>query len=122
MIHHLTENDFNLDSPDLITLKHDECYIVLFLQENKESTQLATVFASAARQVVGPIFAATVVEKRLAHTLTNLRSDGNHPLYWAGLQALPFIMVYRDTRPVAVYNGIRSVQALVSFALTLSIT
>jgi hypothetical protein len=121
-VHRLTTNDFNLDSPDKITLKHNECYIIIFYIENEESRQLAAVFAATARQVVGPIFAEVNLnrEKRLAETFTQLRSDGDHPLYWAGLQRIPFIMVYRGSWPVAIYNGIRSVQALVSFSLTLA--
>jgi hypothetical protein len=118
----LTGEDFDLTSKELITLKYDDCILVLFHIENTESYQLANIWASAAQQIAGPVFAAINMlnERRVAESFTRLKSDGSHPLHWAALKQFPFIMVYRKRWPVAVYNGPREVQSLIDYALTLA--
>ena len=46
--------------------------------------------------------------------------DRAHPLYWARLQGYPFILIYRQGWPAAMYNGERNSQAILDFALTLA--
>ena len=118
----LTADDFDLGSKELIALKYDDCILVLFHGDNTESLQIATIWALAAQQVAGPIFAAINVlnERKVAEALTRLRSDGSHPLHWASLRQYPFIMVFRKRWPVAIYNGPREVQAIIDYALTLA--
>lgn len=118
----LTSDDFDLNSRELIGLKYDDCILILFHVENTESYQLADIWALAAQQIAGPIFAAInmLSERRVAEAFTRLKSDGSHPLHWASLRQYPFIMVYRGRWPVAVYNGPREVQAIIDYALTLA--
>lgn len=118
----LTADDFNLNSKELVTLKYDDCILVLFHVENTESYQLANIWALAAQQVAGPVFAAInmLSERKVAEAFTRLKSDGNSPLHWASLRQYPFIMVYRRGWPVAIYNGPREVQSLIDYALTLA--
>lgn len=118
----LTAADFNLGSKELITLKYDDCLLVLFHVENTESYQLANVWALAAQQVAGPVFAAInlLSERKVAEAFTRLKSDGSNPLHWASLRQYPFILVYRSGWPVAIYNGAREVQAIIDYALTLA--
>ena len=121
-IKRLSADDFDMSSKELIGLKYDDCIIVLFHGENTESYQLANIWAIVAQQTAGPIFAAVnlLTERKVAEAFTRLKSDGSHPLHWASLRQLPFIMVYRRRWPVAVYNGPREVQALIDYALTLA--
>ncbi len=118
----LTGDDFDLNSKEHIGLKYDDCILVLFHVENTESYQLADIWALAAQQVAGPIFAAInmLSERKVAEAFTRLKSDGNNPLHWAALRQYPFIMVYRRGWPTAVYNGPREVQAIIDYALTLA--
>jgi hypothetical protein len=118
----LTAEDFDLGSKELITLKYDDCILVLFHVENTESYQLADIWALVAQQVAGPIFAAInmLSERRVAEAFTRLKSDGSNPLHWAALRQYPYILVYRKRWPVAVYNGPREVQALIDYSLTLA--
>jgi hypothetical protein len=118
----LDASDFNLDSREYITLKYDDCILVLFYVENTESYQLANIWAISAAQVVGPVFAAINMasDRRVAEAFTRLRSDGNNPMQWAALRQYPFILVYRKGWPTAVYNGPREVQALIDYAMTLA--
>lgn len=118
----LSADDFDLNSKEMIRLKHDDCILILFHVENTESYQLATIWALAAQQIAGPIFAAInmLSERKVAEAFTRLKSDGSHPLHWASLRQYPFIMVYRQGWPVAIYNGPREVQALIDYALTLA--
>lgn len=121
-IKRLTSEDFDLGSKELIALKYDDCILVLFHVENTESYQLADIWALVAQQTAGPVFAAInmLSERKVAEAFTRLKSDGSHPLHWASLRQLPFILVYRKRWPVAVYNGPREVQALIDYALTLA--
>lgn len=118
----LTSEDFNLDSDELITLKFDDCILVLFYVENTESYQLATIWSIVAQQVAGPLFGAInmLLERKVAEAFTKLKSNGSHPLHWASLRQYPFILVYRKRWPVAVYNGVREVQSIIDYALTLA--
>lgn len=118
----LSADDFDLSSKEMIRLKHDDCILILFHVENTESYQLATIWALAAQQVAGPIFAAInmLSERKVAEVFTRLKSNGSHPLHWASLRQYPFIMVYRQGWPVAIYNGPREVQALIDYSLTLA--
>lgn len=121
-IKRLSSEDFNTTERELITLKYDDCILVLFYIENVESHQLASIWALAAKQAVGPIFAAInmLTERRVAEAFTRLKSDGSHPLHWASLRQYPYIVVYRKRWPVAIYNGPREVQAIIDYALTLA--
>ncbi|CAH6421697.1 Hypothetical protein HVR_LOCUS1336 [uncultured virus] len=119
-IKRLTADDFDLGSKELITLKYDDCILVLFYVENTESQEIVTIWALVAQQVAGPVFAGInmLSERKVAEAFTRLKSDGSHPLHWAALRQYPYILVYRKRWPVAVYNGAREVQALIDYALT----
>ena len=121
-IHKLTAADFNITDKASITLKYDDCMLVLFHVENAESYQLAQIWTLVAKQIAGPIFAAInlLSEKAVVSAFTKLKSDGSNPLHWAALRQFPFILVYRGGWPVAVYNGPREVQAIIDYALTLA--
>lgn len=118
----LRESDFTLGAKELVTVNSNDCMLILFYAENRESKNLALVWAEAAAQVAGPVFAAVnlLMEKKVAEAFTRLSSDINHPLHWAGMQGLPFILVYRQGWPVSFYNGERTVETLIDYALTLA--
>jgi hypothetical protein len=119
----LRPSDFALDTPSKIGLRNrKECLLVLFYTENIESRRLIPIWAEAALQVAGPTFGALNLlnDRDVASAFTSLQSDPNNPFHWAGLQGIPFILVYRDGWPVAVYNGERAVQPIVDYALTLA--
>jgi hypothetical protein len=121
-VQQLTSKSFNIDDRDKIGLKSPNCTLILFYGENTESKRLLNVWNAAASQAAGPTFAAVnlMVEKDLATAFTELQSNGSHSLHWAGLQGIPFIMVYRNGWPVAFYNGERAVQPIIDYALTLA--
>jgi hypothetical protein len=118
----LNSEDFDLNSKEIISLKYDDCILVLFHTENTESYQLADIWALVAQQVAGPVFGAInmLSERKVAEAFTRLKSDGSNPLHWAALRQYPFVLVYRKRWPVAVYNGPREVQALIDYSLTLA--
>lgn len=121
-VQQLTSRSFNTDDRDKITLKSPDCTLILFYGENTESRRLLNIWNMAASQAAGPHFAAVnlMLERDLAAAFTELQSNGSHSLHWAGLQGLPFIMVYRNGWPVAFYNGERAVQPIIDYALTLA--
>jgi hypothetical protein len=118
----LKEQDFALDSREQIRLTYNDCILILFYVENTESRDLAKIWSTAASQVAGPIFAACnlMSEKRVAAAFNNISGDSNHPLNWAGLRQLPFILVYRQGWPQAFYNGERVVGSIIDYSLTLA--
>ncbi len=120
-VHQLTNEDFNLNTKDSITLKWDDCIIVLFYDEGPESKELVEIFAIAANQVSGPIFSACNIflSKNVAKAFTNLNMTNSTYKPFA-LKGVPFIITYQQGYPIGFYNGDRQVQALVDFSLTLA--
>lgn len=114
-------SDFVLNSKELVTLKWDDCILILFYTENTESIKLMSIWAEAAKQIAGPIFAGVnlLYERQVAEAFTRLNMEDT-PLRWAALRQSPFILVYRNGWPVAFYNGDRSVQSIIDYALTLA--
>jgi hypothetical protein len=121
-VSNLKESDFNLDSKELVTLKSDDCMVILFLSENVESRNLAKLFAITAQQIAGPTFGAVnlIHQKEIARNFTKLRSDNGSIFHWAGLGSIPFILTYNRGVPRGFYNGSRDVQAMIDFFLTLA--
>ena len=121
-VKNMTDGDFNLSSKDMITINDDNCTLILFYVENEESKQLATIWAISAQQTAGPIFGAVNLlhEKKVAETFMKLKSMNGHPLHSYSLRGYPFILVYRGGWPVAFYNGSRTVNAIIDYALTLA--
>ncbi len=121
-VRRLRESDFTLDAKELVCLKYDDCILVLFYSENRESKNVALLWAQAAAQVGGPVFAACnlLMEKRVGEAFMRLSMDPNHPLHWAGMRQVPTIIVYRKGWPKAFYNGDRTVETFSDYALTLA--
>lgn len=114
--------DFELDSENLIRLKFDNCILILFYSENKESQDLAIIWSLASREVSGPIFAAVnlLKEKKIAEAFSRIGTNKSHPLFSFRLRQIPFILVYRNSWPVVFYEGPRNVQAIINYALVVA--
>lgn len=116
--------DFNLNSPEIVTLRNElnACYLVLFYVENQESYDLAILWSRVASRVTGPQFAAINMfeEKEVAQGFSKIIANPNHPLHWAGLRQYPTILVYRQGYPVAAYNGPRTTQSLTDYAMDMA--
>ena len=117
----LTSSDFLLDTNTPIQLKWEDCMLVLFYGDNIESKNLVQIWALAANQVVGPIFAAINIktEEQVAQSFVKIRQQST-PYRLFGLKGYPFIIAYQGGYPVAFFNGARDVQAIVDWALTLA--
>ena len=116
------QSDFvDLESDTKINIIYRECMLVLFYASNIESKNLTSIWSVAAKNTVGPVFAACnlMVEKKVAEGFASLNMQ-NGALHWAALKTVPYIIVYQNGWPIAFYNGERSVQALVDFSLTLA--
>lgn len=120
-VKNMTAMDFDLSSKSGILLKWNDCRLILFYSENQESIALVNIWAEAAKQVAGPVFAGVNImsERKVAEAFMNLNMK-DHPLKWAALKQIPFIIVYRQGLPTAFYNGERNVQAIVDYSLTLA--
>ncbi len=117
----LHEIDFNIESDTRINIKHTECMLVLFYADNIESKKLAEIWLDAAKQAVGPIFAACnlAVDRKVAQAFNSLNM-ANGALHWAALKTVPFVLIYQNGWPIAFYNGERAVQPIIDYSLTLA--
>ncbi len=117
----LRGTDFNLGSKPGITLKWNDCILILFYGEGRESQELAKIWAVAASKVAGAVFAACnlTIEKEVAKAFMNLHKMNSTYRSYA-LKGIPFIITYQNGFPVGFYNGDRTVQQLVDFSLTLA--
>ena len=113
--------DFDLESDTKINITHRNCMLVLFYTDNQESKNLVTIWSVAAKQVVGPIFAACnlAVDRKVAEAFASLNM-ANGSLHWAALKTIPFVLVYQNGWPIAFYNGERAVQPIIDYSLTLA--
>lgn len=118
----LREGDFSLGSREKICLAYDDCILVLFYAENRESLHISRLWAAAASQVAGPVFAACnlLLERRVAEAFSQINLDRTHPFHWAGLKQIPFILTYQRGWPRAFFNGERTVETFIDYALTLA--
>ena len=122
-VKNLKTSDFQLNCENKITLRTDMSLIVLFYINNTESLNIAKLWLLAAQQAGGgQKFGACnlEIENDVDEAFKNLNMDPTHPYAWASLKSYPFILTYRQGRPVAFYNGERSTNAFVNYALTLA--
>lgn len=117
----LTAKDFQLNDDPPITLRYDDCILVLIHGDNSESVNLAKVFSYAAANSIGPVFAHINIlrEKEVSEAFMRLHgSPGAYNRFT--LEGYPTIMAYQNTKPVGFYNGERDAQAIVDYAYTLA--
>src|SRR5690606_36952903 len=87
----LTADDFNLTSKELITIKINDCILILFYINNEESNELGKIFNLAAQQTAGPLFGMInmITERKVAENFMKVKNQLSNPLNWAGLQQYP---------------------------------
>lgn len=114
-------SDFNLGSKPGVTLKWNDCILILFYNQGLESQELAKIWAVAATKVAGAVFAACNIdyEKEVAKAFMDLHKMNSNYRSFA-LKGIPFIITYQNGFPVGFYNGDRTVQQLVDYSLTLA--
>ena len=117
----LSQDDFELETDAPIKVRYDNCMLILFYDNNVESSNLLQVWYNAAAQIVGPSFGAInlTLNKQLSQAFTRLNMY-NTPLHWAGLKTVPFVLVYQNRWPIGFYNGARTVQDIIDYSLTLA--
>jgi hypothetical protein len=118
----LRESEFTLGNDYKIDIVYRDCVIILFYSNNVESEKLASVWSKVANSTDGPIFAACNLheEPKVATAFTSLAGNIHHRYYWARLQQVPFILVYRGGSPIGFYNDVRSVEKISNYAITLA--
>lgn len=121
-VQRLSTDSFNVDTDSLITLKYNDCFIVLFHVENSESHRLMKIFSVVAEQTPGPMFGAinVLLEHRVAEAFAKVRMHGSHPFRAYSLKQWPVIIAYRKGYPSAVYNGARETGSLAEWSLTMA--
>ena len=113
--------DFNLGSKPGVTLKWNDCILILFYGQGPESQQLAKLWAVTATKVAGAVFGACNLqyETDVAKAFLDLHKMNSTYRSYA-LKGIPFIITYQNGFPVGFYNGDRTVQQLVDYSLTLA--
>ena len=105
---------------ELLKIKEPICSLILFMIDNDESKYLLELWNLCTQYVPGTLLGVCniSIETKIASALTNLKGNLDNPLNWAGLQQIPFILIYRGGFPQGVYNGTRSVSAISNFILS----
>lgn len=118
----LSERDFLLDSREALSIKWDDCILVLFYDDSDQSKNLTEIWTQAAVKTTGPVFAGInlVSETRVANRFTQIRMDLDHPLNWATIAAAPYIIVYRKGWPQAFFNGNLDADTIHEYAVSLA--
>ena len=119
----LRDEHFSLANPICkVGLIFENCIMVLFYAKNTESEHMKAIWKAVAVQIFGVVFAACnlIDEKKVAQAFSELGDNPNSPYHWAKLQQIPFILVYRKGLPQACFNGDRTVEVLLNYALTLA--
>ena len=120
-VKNLNSDDFLLETTTPIQLKWTDCIVILFYGDNNESKTLAQIWATAAKSVIGTIFAAANLKtnQKIAQAFVKI-GESPTPYRNFKLQGYPFILAYQRGFPVGFYNGERDVQAIVDWSLTLA--
>jgi hypothetical protein len=120
-----TAENFTLDNPDLpLNIRNDDCTLILFYGRNTESFQLGQIFAIVANDTTGPVYGSVNVElnDQLMSSFTKVAGDLTHPQHRFALRGYPTIMVYRNRRPVGIYNGLYDTSVFRMFVSTQACT
>ena len=120
-VKNLGSEDFLLETTTPIQLKWTDCIVILFYGDNNESKTIAQIWATAAKSVIGTIFAAANLKsnQKLAQAFVKI-GESPTPYRNFRMQGYPFILAYQRGFPVGFYNGERDVQAIVDWSLTLA--
>jgi len=116
----LTDNDFNLDFENDITLKSKSCCIILFYTDNKEDKEsqiLLQLWKLCLDNLPNHILAVCnlTIESIVPSVSTSLRISNAFKIL---KKNAPFIIVYRNGQPKGFYIGTRSLSAILSFILS----
>ena len=114
----LTSSDFNLDSPEKLTLKDKNCALVLFHTSNEKSKFLADIWTRLSTTVPGTVFMSCdlMMQESVATAFATVSQESNNPLSWLNLKKVPLILEYRGGYPQAAYNGAISESDLINYA------
>jgi len=122
-VRNLRDRDFFLESKTPMALRSEDCTLVLFYNDmNREDRDLSFIWQEAANRASVVAFAAVNLrlETGVANAINLTKQDPNNPLYDFTPRGLPAIVVYRNHYPQAFYNGPRSVENIIDYALTLA--
>jgi len=121
----LTEKDFDLESPTLISLKRDYQnegnWLILFTDESNLGKNYLQRILEIARILKNDYCKIGYVnlsyEKKILENfkkMTNIE-EINNPFWWAKLKGIPWFLVYRSFWPVGYYSGKVNQTNLASF-------
>lgn len=116
-ISRITDDSFELSSPDKITLKDKSCCIILFHDTSEKSSIIFDIFKDVSSQISGPRFMSCDLQSNsgIASELTSCSYTPNSPNSWINISNLPIILVYRQGFPVSCYNGSLDVSSFAFF-------
>jgi hypothetical protein len=122
-VRELQPDDYYLGSRTPTMLKSKDTTIILFyLPSDPTSVDLKDIWAQLSVEVGGVSFAACNGSRQTEIMKAYVETGGNpdHPLFPFRVSGFPTIMVYRQGWPQAFYNGDRSYDQLLAYALELA--
>lgn len=119
----LQPEDFYLGSDTPTKLKDRSTNIVLFyVRDDPTSEELKDIWAALGQELAGISFGAVNVSRQVEIMKAFVEVGGNpdHPCFPFKVAGVPTIMVFRDGWPQAYYNGEKSYDDLLAYALELA--
>ncbi len=114
----LSDSDFMLETEYKLTLRDKDCCLVLFHDNQYLSVELVKLWQQIANIVAGPKFMICdlVINRNIANAMSSSPYIQSNPFSWISTVKIPVIIVYRQGFPQGAYNGIISVDNLISYA------
>jgi len=117
----LSDSDFMTDSDHKINLKDKSLTVILFKDEEDLSIQLTDIWNDISQKISGPVFAICNMKEQtlIPKNFEDLSKDTSSSYHMFASHKVPFILVYRDSKPKKIYCDLFSGVNLTIFLSTL---
>ena len=101
----IKESSF-IENDILIQLKIKNCIVILFYGNDELSKRFLSYWIRLQQEYRSILYgvANCLTETKIDSLFQSLNTKPNHPMYWARLVRHPFILVYKDGWPQAMFN------------------
>jgi len=123
----LNENDFNILSPELITLKNNTLYhLVLFYYDNNidnnsdiiiDSSIFYDLLSDCSELLPINSIAVCNITPKILHLIQSIKQNVNHPFNSLVLENEPFILIYKNKIPQKIYKETMSISSICNLIL-----
>lgn len=117
----LSDADFNLNSDDMITIKDKRVAVVLFHDTEPDSQHIVEYYKNIAKRIAGVVFYACDMTSQngISQAFLKLSDDSTSPYQKFTVHGLPSLIVYKNSKPQMIYNGLIDEHSLLLFCASI---